>query len=271
MDQQRQAFFRLTKQRKTVLDLLCRYTYLCTSHFYALVRADRDGAQRAVRRLLHDFWKRGYLVRRPVIDYDAPGPLPRYENVYWLSSPGVELLRDGDWFDGGLICTPEKSPHSLEHDVAITQFHLEVERFCNVNGWTAYWQQHHLKRTVNPDALFALTDPRRPEDESTLYYFLEMERSRRGSYRDGRSGLLRKLERYARYHGSEECFREWEWFDEFRVVIVVKNEMRKENLLALLSENLPEPAFWITIEGSDLTSPVFFSPGDPIARYSFLD
>lgn len=270
MNQHRQAFFRLTKQRKTILDLLCRYTYLCTSHFYALVRADRDGAQRAVRRLLHDFWKHGYLVRRPVIDYNAPGPFPRYENVYWLSSPGVELLRDGDCFGGGLICTPEKSPHSLEHDVAITQFHLEVEHFCDVNGWTLYWQQHYLKRTVNPDALFALTDPRRPEDESTSYYFLETERSRQGSYRSGESGLFRKLERYAEYHGSEQCLREWEWFDSFRVIIVVLNETRRINLLDQLSELLPHPAFWVAVQGSDLSANCFLIPGDP-RGHSFLE
>lgn len=270
MKQQRQGFFRLTKQRKTILDLLCRYTYLRTSHFYALLRSDHDGAQRAVRRLLHDFWRRGYLVRRPLVDYHAPGPFPRYENVYSLSSAGVELLRDSGCLDDSLTRTPEKSPHSLEHDLLITEFHLAVERFCDVNGWTAYWQQHNLKRTVNPDALFALTDLRRPEDESTSYYFLEMERSRQGSYRDGRSGLLRKLERYVEYYGTERCLRDWEWFDEFCVVIVVKNETRKENLLTLLSKEMPESLFWITVEGSDLTGPSFLVPGGTTA-YSFLD
>lgn len=63
----------------------------------------------------------------------------------------------------------------------------------------------------------------RPENESTSYYFLEVEKSRQGSYRDGKSGLLRKLERYAEYHGSDRCLKEWGWFDEFRVLIVVKN------------------------------------------------
>jgi hypothetical protein len=262
MNQKRQAFFRLTKQRKSILDLLCRYTYLRTSHFYALTRADRDGAQRAMRRLLHDFWKRGYLVRRVVVDYDAPGPFPRYENVYSLSSSGVELLRNSGGLDYSLICTPEKSPHSLEHDIWITEFHLAVERFCDLNGWTAYWQQYNLKRTVNPDALFALTDPRRPEDESTSYYFLEMERSRQGSYLDGRSGLLRKLERYAEYYGTERCLRDWEWFDEFRVVIVVANETRRTNLLLQLSEFLPDPAFWVLVQGSDLSGDCFLTPGE---------
>ena len=269
MDQR--ELFRLTKQRKTILDLLRRYTYLRTAHFYSLVRAERDGAQRAVRRLLHDFWKRGYLVRRPVVDYEASGPFPRYENVYWLSSPGLELMQDCGYFDEGLMCTSEKSPHSLEHDIAITDFHLAVDRFCVASGWTLYWQQHGLKRTVNPDAFFALTDPRRSEDDSTAYHFLEMERSRQGSYRDGQSGLLRKLERYKDYHGSEACLREWEWFDEFHVVIVVKNQVRKENLLALLAEDLPEPAFWITVQGSDLTSPVFLSPCAGTTAYSFFD
>ena len=145
-----------------------------------------------------------------------------------------------------------------------------VERVCLANGWPLYWQQHHLKRTVNPDALFALTDPRVPEDESTSYYFLEVERSRQGSYRDNQSGLLRKLERYRDYHGSETCLREWEWFDEFGVVIVVKNEIRRENLLAQLSEFLPYTSFWLTIAGSDLTGPAFLASGSNANRSFFV-
>jgi hypothetical protein len=266
MGEKRQTFFRLTKQRRAILDFLCRYIYLRTSDFYTLVRADRDGARRAVRRLLHDFWGRGYLVRRPVIDYDAPGPFPRYENVYSLSSSGVELLRDSGSLDDALTCTPDKSPHSLEHDVWITEFHLAVERFCDVNGRTAYWQQHNLKRTVNPDALFALTDPSRPEDESTSYYFLEIERSRQGSYRDGRSALLRKLDRYAEYYGTERCLRDWDWFDEFRVVIVVANETRRTNLLLQLAELLPHPAFWVSVQGSDLSGDCFLTPGETLGH-----
>ena len=74
MDGRREPLFRLTKQRKTILDLLSRYAYLRTAHFYSLTRAEGDGAQRAVRRLLRDFWQRGYAVRRPLIDYAAPEP-----------------------------------------------------------------------------------------------------------------------------------------------------------------------------------------------------
>lgn len=270
MDRQQQSLFRLTKQRKEILDLLRRYTYLRTTHFYSLVRADGDGAQRAVRRLLHDFWKCGYVVRRPVFDYDGPGPFPRYENVYWLSPPGVELLRNGGCFDEGLIWTAEKSPHSLEHDIAITDFHLAVDRFCVASGWTPYWQQHGLKRTVNPDALFALTDPRLPEEDSTTYYFLEVERSRQGGYRDGQSGLLRKLECYAEYHGTEKCLSDWEWFDSFRVIVVVTNETRRTNLLVQLSEVLPHPSFWISVEGNDLSANDFLVPGDT-RGHSFLE
>jgi len=47
--------FRLTSQRKKILELLCRYSYLRTSHFYDLLSAQSDGSRRAVRRLLRDF------------------------------------------------------------------------------------------------------------------------------------------------------------------------------------------------------------------------
>lgn len=262
MNREQQPRFRLTKQRKTILDLLSQYTYLCTAHFYSLILADGDGAQRAVRRLLRDFWNRGYVVRRPLIDYAAPGPFPRYENVYWLSSAGVELARNEVGSDGSLIWKPEKSPHSLDHEVAITDFHLAVNQFCIASGWTLYWQQNDLKRTVNPDALFALTDPRLPEEDSTTYYFLEIERSRQGNYRSGQSGLVRKLERYAEYHGTEQCLRDWEWFDSFRVIVVVTNETRRTNLLVQLSELLPHPFLWISVEGSNLSENNFLLPGD---------
>jgi len=124
---------------------------------------------------------------------------------------------------------------------------------------------------VNPDALFALTDPQRPEHASTSYYFLEVERSREAGYRDGRSILLHRLQRYAEYQGSPACRDDWEWFDEFRVVIVVATEARRGNLLARLSAELPLPMFWIGVEGADLMTPVFRAPGDGERRYSFLD
>ena len=39
-----------------------------------------------------------------------------------------------------------------------------------------------------------------------------------------------------------------------------------------LTKGNPEAAFWMTIEGSDLTSPAFFSPGEYATEsHSFLE
>jgi hypothetical protein len=264
--------FRLTAQRKAILKRLTQYRYLRTSHFYALSGAGRSVSARAVRRLLRDFWECGCLARRIVVADVSREPLPRYEYVYWLSRAGVALARDCGFCDDEFLTAPRPSHRTLAHDAAITEVHLGVERFCRTHGWRFYWRQHGLKHGVNPDALFALTDPGRPPDASTSYYFLELERSGEGGYRKGRSGLLRRLHRYAAYQGSAACRRDWAWFDEFRVVIVVASEARRKNLLARLAADLPLPMFWLAVEGSDLSGPAFRTPCDYEERaYSFLD
>lgn len=272
MGRPRRSEFRLTAERKAILERLTRYRYLRTKHFYALCSTGRNVTERAVRRLLHDFWAHGYLHRRVVVSDVGRSPVPRYENVYWLSPAGVGLARDCGFCDEEVPEAPGRSLRTLAHDVAITDFHLGVERFRGAHEWLLHWQQHGLRRGVNPDALFALTDPRCPSDANTAYYFLEIERSREGGYRDGRSVLLRRLCRYAEYQGSPGCRRDWEWFSEFRVVIVVASEARRTNLLARLSAELPLPMFWVAVEGNDLTAPTFRTPCDyELHAYSFLD
>ena len=263
--------FRMTNQRKEILKLLCRYSYLRTSHFYDLLSSQNNGSRRAVRRLLHDLWQRRYLKRKPIVDYKTTIPFPRYENIYWLSHSGLLLARDCGFGEEGRT-TPEKSPHTLEHEAAISEFHLALERIAKLNQLELYWQQHDLKRTVNPDALFALTDARRPENESTFYYFLEVEKSREGNYRDGDSALMRKLERYFAYQGSSDCRRDWTWFDEFRVVILVTNEVRQRRLLERLAPRFPSRMFWVASERMDLAERIFRTPLDyKTAAYSLLD
>ena len=211
-----------------VLERLVRYRYLRIGHFYEFSRAGKEVSDRAVRRLLHDFREHGYISRRVAVFDIGRGSLPRYENVYWLSPAGVRLAHECGFCDEEFPGTVRAALRTLEHELAITEFHLGAERFCRAHGWRLHWQQHGLKRGVNPDALFALTDPRRPSDANTSYYFLEVERSREAGYQDGRSALLRRLRRYADYQGSAACRRDWLWFDEFRIVIVVVSEMRRK-------------------------------------------
>lgn len=267
----RRKGFRLTTERKAVLERLVRYRFLRTSHFYEFCGAGRSVSERAVRRLLHDLLAHGFLRRRVVMSEVARDPFPRYENVYWLSRAGVVLARECGLCDEDVPAASGASLVMLQHDVAISDFHIGVERFCRERGWLLHWRQHGLRRGVNPDALFALTDPSRPAEENTSYYFLEVERSGEGGYREGRSVLLRRLDGYADYQGSEACRSDWEWFEEFRVVIVVASEVRRRNLLARLSEEFPLPIFWVAVAGSDVTGPAFWTPADEERAYSFLD
>jgi hypothetical protein len=70
--------------------------------------------------------------------------------------------------------------------------------------------------------------------------------TRQGCYRDGQSALLRKLKRYREYFGAERRLCDWEWFDEFRVIVAVKNEVRKENLSPnIMIEERNEPKYFL--------------------------
>lgn len=264
--------FRLTAARTAILERLVRYRYLRTRHFYQFADAGRTITERAVRRVLHDFWAHGYLRRQVVIAETGRGTLPQYEYAYWLAPAGVQLARERGLCGDDFAATLGDSLRTLTHDVAITDVHLSIERFSRTHNWPLYWQQHGLRRGVNPDALFALTDPGGPGEANTSYYFLELERSREAGYQDGSSALMRRLHLYAEYQASDVCRNDWEWFSEFRVVVVVATEARRRNLLARLAQELPLPMFWLAVEGSDFSAAAFRTPFDHERRaYSFLD
>jgi hypothetical protein len=73
------------------------------------------------------------------------------------------------------------------------------------NGLKLYWQQSDLKHTVSPDAMFALTDPAKPEGKNTLYYFFEIERAKIGHYIKGEPSIIRKLAKYHEYYRTDLC------------------------------------------------------------------
>src|SRR3989442_1999118 len=129
--------FRLTGPRTRILVLLAKHAYLTTGHFYELLKAQDDHAQRAVRRVLRDFWLLGYINRKPLVDYETESRFPHYENVYWLSRTGFELVGNGRYND-------EKSPRTLDHEIGITNFHLALAKVCWEQSLTLHWQQHDL-------------------------------------------------------------------------------------------------------------------------------
>jgi hypothetical protein len=266
-----QGHIRITKTREEILRILVENIYVRTAHFYSLLSNGnhRQSRDRSVRRVLKDFFNLGYIRRAPLVDYKTPSAFLKYEYIYWLSKSGLKLGRKLG-LDNGARATGEKSPHSLVHEDEITTFHLELKKL----PYPRCWHQRDLKRTVNPDALFALTDPARPDGSNTRWYFLEIEKSRQGHYRNGASSLLKKVDAYFRYFNSDKCQNEWKHFRTFRVIFVTRNEQRRQNLLQRLSEGYRHRMFWITTEElykQDISGKIFQTPRDYLkgALYSF--
>jgi hypothetical protein len=242
---------RLTPSREEVLHHLAAFRYLRTSDLCTLLRADTRTTDRAVRRLVTDLFRRGILSRRIAVDLRSGRPRPEYEFVYWLSGAGWRVAEDANLTEAG--AAPHRaSARGLDHELAITDFHCAVRDFAKANHIEVFWQQSDLRRGVNPDAMFAITDPEKETGADTSYFFLEVERNASSGYEGGRSSLLRRLAKYAAYQGSAECRAEWEWFDEFRVIILVSTEARRQRLCARFPSELAIPMFWLAVEGGPI-------------------
>lgn len=250
----------LTPQRRVALELLAEYRYLTTSDFYGLLEggAPESTRARAVRRMLMLLHQAKLVYRANHVISRKGDPFLRYEHCYHLSRRGIAAISAGD-------STPEKSPLSLDHELGITRFHLALAGAIRPTSYQLRWWQSELKRTVNPDALFALTDTTKPREVSTHYYFLEIEKSRQSHYRNGDSGLMAKLKRYSEYRRTERCRSEWRYFADFRVVVVLKDRKRQANLLRALCERLPHRFIWTTSEeefNAGIIGAVFRAPPD---------
>ena len=274
--------FRVTPLRRALLDLLTRYVNLTTNDFYRLIPREYGGAaeedkrkqeshERSIRQALRTMAGYGFLVRRRWFDDERTDTLfPAVVSVYSLSKEGLKLAREKGIGDGHGKHAEDSSRRNepIEHELGITRFHLAVDTLPR----RILWRQVDLRRTVNPDALFELIEA---DGKGAYYYFLEVEKSKQGHYEDGESGLMKKLGRYYRYRGSEECTRDWKHFRRFRVVVVVQNEERRRNLLQRLAEKWPTRAFWITTRKAyqqNIAGAIFFTPRDYRDRaYSLVE
>lgn len=202
---------------------------------------------------------------------DWRGLIPRIRRrgspplVYGLTYKGILRVKEEGLSTPTTKVFKPNSDNLLPHEYEITRFHLYVERLCKARGVSLFWQQQGMKCTINPDALFAITDPRKPEGEDTLYFFLEVEKTKPGNFRDGESKVMRSLAKYYWYFDTDRCEREWANFRKFRVTIVVRNEERRRNLLAALSARYSHRMFWVTTETlykHHLSAKIFQTPRD---------
>ena len=149
--------------------------------------------------------------------------------VYGLSDKGVKHYVQ--YHDGRCKTFDDHSQRTLDHELEISMLHFALNGLCKRKHLSLYWQQDDLKCTVNPDAMFAITNPALPDGKNTFYYFLEIERAKMGNYKDGEPSIMRKLGRYYEYYDSTDCKKEWGSFEHFRVVVVQRTEDRRNNLL----------------------------------------
>ena len=261
---------RQTSAKKRALELLAEYFCLRTNDIARLVRAHipNENDKRSVRHTLGLLHKAGLVNRLPYLDLDRESGGATH--VYGLSDKGVKFC-NSIWIHAKSF--DEHSQRTLDHELEISAFHIALKNLCVENKLKLYWQQSDLKCTISPDAMFAITDPAKPEGKNTLYYFLEIERAKIGHYRDGEPSIMRKLGKYYSYYATDACEKEWHHFRHFRVIVVQRTEERRENLLKELNKQFNHRTFWLTDEISykQNIGEIFKTPRDfQAAAYSFL-
>ncbi len=240
---------RLPVERKRVLELLVEYVHLSTAQVYQLLGAETTSAQRAVRRLLRDFAAL-HLIRRErlILRDDVDDQLPHWEYIYWLTPRGLRCAEaNGLDPEGRGKAGEERSRLTLNHDHEITTFHLTLRAALGESPW---WRQRELKQAfgagggrnaVNPDAVFFV---------GSFYYFLEIEKTKLGAYREGESSLLRKCRNYVAYAdpGRRPYRTKWPDMEGFYVCFTVAGEARLANVIADLRDRSPYSLFLMTTE-----------------------
>src|SRR5579862_19626 len=235
--------FRLTKAKRDVLELLAKYFCLRTSDIAQLLRSRSPNASdlRSVRRTLQILRSENYVHRVSFLAALSESWFPDF--AHGLSDHGVkEAIRFG-YATAATKTFDEHSHRTIDHELAISSFHIKLAESCKAQGLELFWRQIDLKKTVNPDALFAITDPRQPEGRNTTYHFLELEHSKLGCYRDGTSQLMRKLNAYHPYYDSHACLADWKDFRQFKLIVVLGTEEKQSNFLRDLT---PAPCWLMT-------------------------
>jgi len=157
----------------------------------------------------------------------------------------------------------------VEHEYGLSQFHIDLETVCELNGWQLYWLQFDLKKTTDPDAYFCITT-----HEGKFHFFVEKERQKPSHHKQ-----FKKWSVWYKYFNSEQCKKEW-GFDKFRVIVIENTTERRDHLLhTLATVPIHEPfckwfpprnskctckprlinhrMFWVMTEDDDLNEPIF--------------
>lgn len=252
--------------KRNVLSLLAEYYVLRVQDLVEILRGD-ETARRSVQYTLTRLMASQHVGRRAFIDDMSDDQ--NFTYAYFLNESGAAVAESGRAFK------PAEA-YILRHEIEISQFHIKLKKWTGKHGLELDWQQMPVdhSKAVNPDAYFGIRDPKLPEGKNTFHYFLEIERSKIGNYRDGQPSIIRKLQKYYEFYDSDACKKQW-GFDKFRVVLTVRNADRMYNLCARLpEEGLNHRMFWITTEPmfkESIGGEIFRTPRDfEKVAYSFL-
>jgi len=252
----RKALFYPTKRKREVLEMLARHFVLRSKDLARLLRNPEPTATdiRTINRTLKILDDAGLIHRLRYLNPENDG----VGYACGLTDAGVQFSGWGKTFD-------EHSERTLDHELGISFFHLALQELCDRHTLILRWQQSGLKHGMNPDAYFSMTNPRM-EDRNTHHFFLEVERAKIGNYKDGEPSITRKLKRYYDYYNTHGCEEAW-GFRTYRVVTVLRNDERRNNLLRAMQAELNHRMFWLGVESNRMAD--FRTPkGD---TFSFAD
>jgi len=176
--------------------------------------------------------------------------------AYGLSDSGVTKAFEDGFATDSTKTFKGHSPRTIEHELMISKFHLGLATLAGSDGWDLRWRQANLKRTVHPDALFALNG---------RYFFLEIERAKLGNYRDGEPQIVRKLRAYRDYYDSNCCENDF-GFRKFSVVTIMRTHDRAANLVSFLRGSGLDKAVFFVSDESRMTT---FTSADVLGAIPF--
>ena len=175
--------------------------------------------------------------------------------AYGLSDSGVSKAFAEGFATDSTKSFRDHSAKTVEHELMISKFHLELARLAQTRGWTLRWRQRDLNTAVfkknkgqkervhvNPDALFSING---------TYWYLEVERAKLGNYRNGEPQIIRKLHSYWKYFDSTDCEKDF-GFRKFRVATVMRTPVRSQNLVGLLAAAGLDKATFLVSHEQDL-------------------
>ncbi|HLY39685.1 MAG TPA: replication-relaxation family protein [Terracidiphilus sp.] len=253
------AQFRWNNSRQKAIELLQEYYLLRVNDFVSLTKARQDeNARRSIQNILQALLAKRYIGRLRYFDDTAERATIVY--AYFLNDSGAALLEDP------AAAFTKESQLIPRHEIEITQFHMHLKRWTDKCGLILHWRQPKMDhgKTINPDAYFGIEDPKLPVGKNTFHYFLEMERSPLGNYKNGEPSIMRKLAKYYELYDSSDCEKQW-GFRKFRVVTVVRNADKMYNLCKLMSEKFSHRMFWMTTEPlfrENIGGEIFHTPKD---------